>query len=98
MPDDPRYPPAPPAPSGGAPAGPKTVKMEAIKDGSYDGFPFHVGDTIEVEEQYVESVQALGMAVRADRVDVADKERKAREDAKKATAAERKNPVTPRKG
>jgi hypothetical protein len=75
---------------------PPTVTMEALRAGSYDGFPFQTGDTIDVRAGDVEALQMNGTAVRADRLARADEERAAREAAHKTTS-EPKSPVTPRR-
>jgi hypothetical protein len=76
---------------------PTRVTMEALKDGSYDGFPFQVGDTIEVEEQYVELMERSGNAVRTNRLERAEQEQAARAAAKQSAAQQRPNPVKSRK-
>jgi len=76
------------------PAPPKTIAMTAITDGSIHGFPFQAGNTLEVDEADVESLQRMGLAVRKDAAELAQQ---AREAAAKAAAdreaAGRRNPV-----
>lgn len=56
-------------------AEPKKVPMEALVDSSYEGIPFHTGDIIEVDEQYVETVILARLAVPVDRVERSQKAR-----------------------
>jgi len=46
------------------PEKPPTITMRAIKDGSIHGVPFQAGDTLEVHEQDVTSMELMGLAVR----------------------------------
>ena len=48
------------------PEKPPTITMRAIKDGSIHGVPFQAGDTLEVHEQDVTSMEMMGLAVRQD--------------------------------
>ena len=71
----------------------KTVTVEALEYHTYDGKEYEVGDTYDIDEQYVESVASQGKAVRVDRVKVAKdaaKEGKASEKAAKDAAKEGK--------
>lgn len=54
---------------------PRTVAMEALVDSSYDGVPFAVGDILEIDEQYVETMEYARLAVRVDRAERAIKDR-----------------------
>ena len=56
-----------------------TVKVEALKAHSYNGKNYAVGDTYDIDAQYVDSVFNQGMAVRVDRVAHAKAEAKAAE-------------------
>lgn len=62
----------------------KTVAMEALKDSSYDGVPFQTGDIIEVDPQYVETIEYAGLAARVDRAERATKGRPRRKPAEPA--------------
>jgi hypothetical protein len=53
---------------------PKTVTMESIQWHTHDGKDHPIGDTYELPADLVDSVQAQGKAVRADRVEVAQRE------------------------
>ncbi len=68
---------------------PKTVKVEAIKPHSYNAVAYEVGDTYDIDEQYVDSVAAQGMAIRVDRVAHAKAEKKAAEESTTAQAKAR---------
>jgi hypothetical protein len=70
---------------------PKTVTVEAIKAHSYNGKAYAIGDTYEIDEQFVDSVAAQGMAVRLDRVAHAKAQADASEKARKAAS----HPVAP---
>ncbi len=62
----------------------KMVTVEALEYHTYDGKEYQVGDTYDIDEQYVESVALQGKAVRVDRAKVAKdaaKEGKASEKA-----------------
>lgn len=63
---------------------PKTVKVEALEDHTYNNESYEVGDTYEIDEALVDSVTFQGKAVRVDRVQVA---RAQKADAEKATKA-----------
>jgi hypothetical protein len=65
---------------------PKTVTVEAIRAHSYQGESYDVGDTYEIDEAFVASVGAQGMAVRADRVAHAKQQAKDAETARKAAS------------
>ncbi len=73
-----------------------TVTVEALEYHTYDGEEYQVGDTYDIDEQYVDSLRVQGKAVRVDRVKVA---KKADADAKKTEADRAKAPkgtaVTP---
>jgi hypothetical protein len=58
---------------------PKKVTVEAIKYHTHAGEEYQVGDTYDVDEDAVASLQAQGMAIRTDRAAVA---KKADKDAK----------------
>ena len=81
----------------GRQAEPKTVKMDVLRDGSFQGETYHAGDSVDVPEEYVETLGLSGFAVRGDRVERAQKARdavKARADAQAAQAAKRKGTRT----
>lgn len=61
----------------------KTVTMDILRDGSYDGEYRHTGDTIDVPEDTVETLTLAGFAARADRAELAQQ---ARDDAEKDRA------------
>jgi len=61
---------------------PKKVTVEAIKFHTHDGEEYQVGDTYDVDEAAVESLQVQGMAIRTDRAAVAKKAEKDAKDAK----------------
>ena len=63
---------------------PKTVTVKALEAHSYMGTEYAVGDTYEIDEQYVDSVAAQGKATR---VEVAS--------AAPMTAAPASQPVAP---
>lgn len=69
---------------------PKTVTMEALRDGSFNGASYHAGDSVDVPEAYVEALTLSGFAARADRAEVAQQARDAaakdQADAEKAAA------------
>jgi hypothetical protein len=73
-------------------AEPKTISMDVLRDGSFNGETHHTGDTIDVPEAYVEALTLSGFAARADRVDQAQQARdaKAKEAADAQAAAEQK--------
>jgi len=50
---------------------PKKVTVEALKSHTHAGEAYEVGDTYDVDEAAVESLQVQGMAIRTDRVAVA---------------------------
>ncbi len=66
---------------------PKMVKVEALQAHTFNGQSYEVGDSYDIDEQYIESVAVQGKAVRVDRVAVA---KKANADAKKTEAARAK--------
>lgn len=71
---------------------PKTVAMDILRDGSYDGVYHHVGDTIDVPDDHVETLTLSGFAARADRAEVAQQARDTaarRAEADRAAAAKR---------
>jgi len=70
---------------------PKTVTVEALRAHSYNGTDYQVGDTYEIDASVVDSVAAQGMAVRADRVEVAKQQAADAEKARKAAS----HPVDP---
>jgi len=66
----------------------KTVAMEALRDGSFNGESYHTGDPIDVPEAYVEVLTLSGFAARADRAELAQQARDAAaKDAADAEAA-----------
>lgn len=70
---------------------PKKVTVEAIKAHTNAGESYDVGDTYEVDEAAVDSLAIQGMALRADRVEVAKQAAKDAEKARKAAS----HPVEP---
>lgn len=74
-------------------AEPKKIPMEALVDSSYEGVPFHTGDIIDVEEQYVETLILARLAVPADRVERAQKTREEPAAGEKPAAAKRVQPA-----
>lgn len=66
---------------------PKTVAMDILRDGSFRGEYYHVGDVADVPEEYIEHLTLSGFAARADRAEVAAK---AREQAAADVAADEK--------
>lgn len=73
--------------AGNQPA-PKTVSMDVLRDGSYAGEYHHVGGTVDVPEDHVDTLTLSGFAARADRAEVAQQARDAAE--RDRTAAETK--------
>lgn len=65
---------------------PKTVKVEALEWHTHQGEEHNIGDTYDIDEQLVDSVQAQGKAVRVDRVAVAKEAAKAAEKTTRARA------------
>lgn len=45
---------------------PKTVKVEALEDHTYNGKAYEIGDEYEIEEQFANSVVVQGKAKRVD--------------------------------
>lgn len=76
----------------------KTVSMEVLRDGSFNGEYYHVGDTADVPEQHVEALTLSGFAARADRAEVAQQARdaaaKEQADADAKAAAKGKRSTT----
>ena len=70
---------------------PKKVTVEALKYHTNAGEEYQVGDTYEVEESAVDNLVHQGMAVRTDRVEVAEKAERDAEKARKAAS----HPVEP---
>lgn len=55
---------------------PTTVKMDVLRDGSFMGEYYHVGETIDaVPEEHVETLTLSGFAARADRAELAQQAR-----------------------
>lgn len=79
--------PAQQALAGGPAAEPKTVAMDVLRDGSFNGAYHHAGDSIDVDEQYAETLTLSGFAARKDRVEEAQKARDL--DAKRKAAKEK---------
>lgn len=79
---------------------PKTVKVEALQWHTHQGTAYDVGDTYDIDEQLVDSVQFQGKAVRVDRVQHAKAAAKEAERSAKTAAKAPKAPraaKTPRK-
>lgn len=80
---------------------PTTVSMEVLRDGSFNGESYHVGDVADVPEAYVEALTLSGFAARADRAEQAQQARDAAEkeqadaDAKAAQRGKRSTAVKP---
>lgn len=69
----------------------KTVAMEALRDGYFNGESYQTGDTVDVPETHVEALTLSGFAARSDRAEVAQQARDAKaKDAADATAAAEK--------
>lgn len=62
---------------------PKTVTMDVLRDGSFQGEYYHVGDTVDVPEAHLEALTLSGFAARSDRAALAQQ---ARDDAAKDKA------------
>lgn len=73
-------------------AEPKTVTMDILRDGSFNGEYYHTGETADVPEQHVEALTLSGFAARADRAELAQKARdaSAKDAADEAAAVEKK--------
>jgi len=69
----------------------KKVTVEAIKYHTNAGKAYQIGDTYEVDESAVDNLVAQGMALRADRVEHAAKQREQDEERRKAAS----HPVEP---
>lgn len=61
----------------GPQAEPRTVTMDVLRDGSFNGETYRVGDTAEVPEDLVETLTLSGFGARADRVQRAQQTREA---------------------
>lgn len=65
---------------------PQTVKVEALKYHTAFGSEYQVGDTYDLDEQFLDSVVHQGLAVPVDRVARAKQAEKAAKETVKAAA------------
>lgn len=71
----------------------KTVQMEALRDGYFNGESYHTGDSVDVPEAHVEALTLSGFAARSDRAELAQQSRdaKAKDQADADAAAEKRS-------
>jgi hypothetical protein len=78
---------------------PKTVQMDVLRDGSFNGDYYHTGDTATVPEEHVEALTLSGFAARSDRVEQAQQARDAKaKDAEADKAAADKRAASRKRG